>query len=395
MGVGGCRKMWPCNSKFMRTFKDDDPAKLGNCYAKIPGLSQTCKYYKQCGSRTSVSDWNKDVCQSDTGDYYKEPEVQRMCGICDMFHAELADSRETPDEFGKMKEEGGCIADSGVVWRRTGGNATNTLVRDLRVGDEVWTPSGYRRVYYIMPHKHPVHTVELWWQGGNVEASRHHLLPVLSAAHVESSASHVSCEHAQSRTLLKSADDVSTDHVILVPLRPGSPHARTNDRSDSSQHMGSQCRLARVQRRTERTTHVRYILVEGDYLVVRGSMPTGSHTAQQHGAELVQGDEGEGAVLSVYSSPLAAWETLPFRALDKLVPGCLQWVAVGRALTLALESPLLVFAESALRAVASLPSGFTFSNIDAGFVESYKMDASRHSREVMSAGVGVGVGGSS
>ena len=94
-------RMWPCNEKFVRTFKRNDAGALGNCYAKIPGLTQTCRYYRECGPRTKESDWNKDVCSSDTGDYYKEPEVQRMCGICGMFKAELLESRETPDQFFK------------------------------------------------------------------------------------------------------------------------------------------------------------------------------------------------------------------------------------------------------------------------------------------------------
>lgn len=68
-------RMWPCDVKYVRTYKDGNPGNLGNCYARIPGLSQTCKYYQECGTRTSPSDWNKDVCDSDTGDYYKEPEV--------------------------------------------------------------------------------------------------------------------------------------------------------------------------------------------------------------------------------------------------------------------------------------------------------------------------------
>ena len=68
-------RMWPCDVKYVRTYKNSNPGNLGNCYARIPGLSQTCKYFKECGTRTSASDWNKDVCDSDTGDYYKEPEV--------------------------------------------------------------------------------------------------------------------------------------------------------------------------------------------------------------------------------------------------------------------------------------------------------------------------------
>jgi len=78
---------------------------------------------------------------------------------------------------------------------------------------------------------------------------------------------------------------------------------------------------------------VRYVLVEGDSLFVGGTH-----------------DQSGGAVVSVYSSPLAAWETLPFRALDTLMPGCLQLAAIASALQVALESPLLVYAEEALRA---------------------------------------------
>jgi len=306
-------KMWPCSTKFVRIFKNDNPGNLGNCYARIPGLTQTCQYYRECGSRTNVNDGNKDVCESDTGDYYKEPEVQRMCGICDMFHAELADSRDTPDEFGN-KKEGGCIADSGVVWRLDGGNATRALVRELRVGDEVWTWQGWRRVYYIMAHRQPVATVRLTWEGGSVEVSRHHLLPVVSTA-LEGAAGPVSCGTAASS--LKAAEEVAAGDAVLLP------------------GMAALCTLARVQQREQRASRVRYVLVEGDSLVVSGDMK----------------EQAGGAVVSVFSSPLREWETRPFRVLDMLLPGSLQWAPVATTLEQALGSPILLWAESAVRAV--------------------------------------------
>jgi len=336
-------KMWPCNVKFERIFKNDNPGNLGSCYAKIPGLSQTCKYYKGCGTRTSSGDWNKDVCSSDTGDYYKEPEVQRMCGICGMYRAELADSRESLDEFGEGgSDEGGCIADSGIVWRRSGSNATRTFVREVHIGDEIWTAKGYQRVYYIKPHKHAVPTVELWWEGGGeggrVEASRHHLLPVLVSSRLarELPSSPVSCQAADS--MLKSIADVKVGDVILV-AHSQTPHQSANPT----------CMFARVQRREERKSRVRYLLVQGDSLFVQAEAHAGRGTLD--GGRL-------GALVSVYSSPLAAWETLPFRTLDALVPGCLQWPAVSLALDVALESPLLVDAEDALRVIHKLFTSF-------------------------------------
>ena len=243
-----------------------------------------------------------------------------MCGICQMFTAELADSRETPDEFGK--KEGGCIADSATVMqRRNGGNATSGRVGDLRVGDEVWTPKGYQRVYYIMAHKEPVGTVELDWGGGRVETSRHHLLPVVDAARLaggDRESASVPCARAFAKATLKAAADIAahTD-AILVPVGD----------SDSQRAAVADCRLAPVRRRVEQVAKVRYILVEGDFLSVGGAM------------------------VSVYSSPLASWETLPFRALDALFPGSLQWGAVAAALADVLESPLLLSAEAALRFV--------------------------------------------
>ena len=126
------------------------------------------------------------------------------------------------------------------------------------------------------------------------------------------------CARASAEATLKAADDIAahTD-AILVPVADG----------DSQRTGVADCRLAPVRRRVEQVAKVRYILVEGDFLSVGG------------------------AIVSVYSSPLASWETLPFRALDALFPGSLQWGAVAAALAAVLESPLLLSAEAALRVV--------------------------------------------
>ena len=91
-------RMWPCDSNFVRTFKNGNLGNLGNCYANIPGLSQTCKFYHECGTRTRAIDWNKDVRASEIGDFYQEPEVQRKCGICSMASGVSSDYL---NEFGK------------------------------------------------------------------------------------------------------------------------------------------------------------------------------------------------------------------------------------------------------------------------------------------------------
>ena len=57
-------RMWPCDSKFVRTFKKGNLGNLGNYYANISGLTQTCKINHECGARTKASDWNKVVCAS-------------------------------------------------------------------------------------------------------------------------------------------------------------------------------------------------------------------------------------------------------------------------------------------------------------------------------------------
>jgi hypothetical protein len=265
-----------------------------------------------------------------------------------MYRAELADSRESLDEFGEGgSDEGGCIADSGIVWRRSGSNATRTFVREVHIGDEIWTAKGYRRVYYIKPHKHAVPTVELWWEGGGeggrVEASRHHLLPVLDSSRLARMlpSSPVSCQAADS--MLKSIADVKVGDVILVAHSAQTPQQSANPT----------CMFARVKHRKERKSRVRYLLVEGDSMFVRGE--------EIDSREILYGgrlDGGLGAIVSVYSSPLASWETLPFRTLDALVPGCLQWPAVSLALDVALESPLLVDAEDALRVIHKLFTSF-------------------------------------
>jgi hypothetical protein len=148
-----------------------------------------------------------------------------------------------------------------------------------------------------------------------VEVSRHHLLPVVSTA-LEGGAGPVSCGTAASS--LKAAEEVAAGDAVLLPGMAA-----------------SSCKLARVQQREQRASSVRYVLVEGDSLVVSGDMK----------------EQAGGAVVSVFSSPLREWETRPFRVLDMLLPGSLQWAPVATTLEQALGSPILLWAESAVRAV--------------------------------------------
>ena len=77
---------------------------------------------------------------------------------------------------------------------------------------------------------------------------------------------------------------------------------------------------------------VRYVLTDNDSIVVNG------------------------VVASVYSTAAKTLETLPFRLVDKMVKGVLQWGPVATSLRIILESPALRNFEFALNAVANLPS---------------------------------------
>lgn len=81
--------LWPCSEHYKRKFKDEDPDQLHKCYMSIWGLSQTCDMYDVCGGKMTVLADQQSVCGSE-GAYYKEPEVERMCGICGMFRAQVS-----------------------------------------------------------------------------------------------------------------------------------------------------------------------------------------------------------------------------------------------------------------------------------------------------------------
>jgi len=103
-----------CATKFVRTTYRNSPTVLRSCLAKVKGVSETCAAYKKCGPRIyqtpapgSSADKGMDVsltdapapapgssspqspppgvCNTPSVGYFREEQVQRMCGICDMF----------------------------------------------------------------------------------------------------------------------------------------------------------------------------------------------------------------------------------------------------------------------------------------------------------------------
>jgi len=79
----------PCVSESVRLLVRNNPDALRTCVARVRGLSQTCDVYDRCGpSETSNDRGTRGICgRAGTVDYYLEPEVERMCGVCDMFRA--------------------------------------------------------------------------------------------------------------------------------------------------------------------------------------------------------------------------------------------------------------------------------------------------------------------
>jgi hypothetical protein len=76
----------PCKSDFVRTVLHNDAEALRKCLLNVKGLSQTCDTFDGCGPTASLPLVRQGVCSAPDGGYYKEEEIQRMCGICSMFH---------------------------------------------------------------------------------------------------------------------------------------------------------------------------------------------------------------------------------------------------------------------------------------------------------------------
>eukprot|EP00960_Hanusia_phi_P054005 762521-Hanusia_phi.AAC.5 len=297
-----------------RKFKDYNSGNLAHCYRMIKGLMKTCQFYDKCGPRTSaactayycfvLSDMREfQVCSSPTGDYYKEPEVQRMCGICQMARTELLNAQEVDDNGG------GCLADDAVTVRlreRDGEVIEEQVdIRDLAVGDLVRAPdasgqSSWRPVYYMMAHKETMPLVELQWRGGSLTVSNNHFVPRVQVLR----------NHGDAPTTARASEISVGDSIFVLDGREYKPAAITG--------VGISRGMAR------------YVLVEG------GRIEVGA----RHGKV--------GAAATVYSTSLGEFEALPFRFLHTIAPGSLQVPAIARSLELALDSPLLMTMEGAL-----------------------------------------------
>lgn len=114
-----------CATKFVRTTYRNSQTVLRSCLAKVKGVSETCAAYKKCGPRIyqtpapgSSADTGMDfsltdapapapassspqspppgVCNTPSVGYFREEQVQRMCGICDMFEAIMPPKFQSP-----------------------------------------------------------------------------------------------------------------------------------------------------------------------------------------------------------------------------------------------------------------------------------------------------------
>jgi len=300
----------PCNKLSIRTLLRGTKQSLVDCMMSIEGLSQTCYTFDSCGTVAQDGIWmgqKSSVCSAPVGGYYKEPEVERMCGIFRMFHATAGMFAVTK---GDPIEKHGCFSTSGQVQVRRGGRVDIAPLGDIRVNDVIANgPSNddFGRVYFIHDHAVDHSIVRLETGAGAIELTPPHMLYVCKGP----------CEDGGSleSTELMQASDVDVGDYLL-----------------------GQNELAQVRSISHGASKVRYVLVENDTIMVNG------------------------IVASVFSTAAAAWETLPFRFLDHLYPGLLQVEAVAIALHDVLESPLLQTIESFLdslnriRTMQQLPS---------------------------------------
>jgi len=88
-----------CKTLWTRTLARNHKSLLQDCLKRVRGASQTCRSFDRCGPRFSVPaaedpedklyKW-RSICHSSKVGYFKEPAIQRMCGVCDMFRATIA-----------------------------------------------------------------------------------------------------------------------------------------------------------------------------------------------------------------------------------------------------------------------------------------------------------------
>lgn len=182
----------------------------------------------------------------------------------------------------------GCFASRAPVVTNRG----LMTVGELRAGDMVRSAQDdttWSRVIFVHDHKEPAATVALMLRSGHeaqgLEVTAQHLVLVAPAA--------------------------EADGAKLVPAR----QARVGDHLFVARE-GHVRKAPVVDIRVGRSK-VRYVVTDTDLLDV------------------------DGVVAPVYSTSAGWIETLPFRFLDRLVPGTLNLPAVKASLTAALESPIL------------------------------------------------------
>ncbi|EKX46015.1 hypothetical protein GUITHDRAFT_138502 [Guillardia theta CCMP2712] len=291
----------PCSKLSIRTVLRGNAQSLIDCMMSIEGLSETCNTFDSCGTVAQDGIWmgqKSSVCGAPVGGYYKEPEVERMCGICEMFHATAGMFAITKGDPGEYH---GCFSTSGRVRVERGGKVEEALLGDISVNDLIANgpgPKDFGRVYFIHDHVEDYRVVRLGTSEGEIELTPPHYLHVCKYP----------CRDKRSESMqLMQASGVETGDYLL-----------------------GQDGLVQVRSISRDVSKVRYVLVENDMILLNG------------------------IVASIFSTAAGSLETLPFRFLDRLFPGLLQVKAVAIALHDVLESPILRRFESLLDILSSV-----------------------------------------
>jgi len=181
----------------------------------------------------------------------------------------------------------GCFADDGMV---EVANKGPVPVGELQVGDMVQSAEGFSRVYYTHSHKEESQTLRITAGQRTMELTTVHVVPV----YTEECGAHY-CPAAKT---------IQARAVKVGDVMYTSEGAAT---------------VSAVEKRASKVT---YVLTEAETVVV------------------------DGIVATVFSTGAGMLETLPFRAIDAVARGALQWGPIGASLRTVLESPLLHDVES-------------------------------------------------
>eukprot|EP00960_Hanusia_phi_P044375 756605-Hanusia_phi.AAC.6 len=200
----------------------------------------------------------------------------------------------------------GCFAQDSVVSMADG---SAKLLKEVSVGETVMSASSEgniveSRVIFVHDHKEASATVRISHDEDTMELTTEHMVPM----HTEVCGKSY-CDDAE----LIAAKNVKVGDKIYIA-------------KDYTSHVVTVKAVSRA------ISMVRYVLTENDSIVING------------------------VVASVYSTAAKTLETLPFRMVDKLVKGVLQWGPVASSLGVILESPALRNFEFALNTLVNLPS---------------------------------------